>query len=185
MARRLKRRRSPVAWIALFIFCALIAARVYQDSNRPVPVESLHRDVYRVRRVIDGDTLVLSTGSRIRLIGVDTPELSANSQDEVRLARAATEYTRQFVGDGEVRLEFDRERLDHYGRFLAYVYVGDRLLNEELIRQGHGRALLDFNYSERFKRRFRKAEDEAKQSGIGIWAKSFAVPAPLTPDHCF
>ncbi len=171
MFRRLKRRRSPVAWIVLLVLVALIAARAYRNANHPVAVESLRPGIFRVRRVIDGDTLVLSNGSRIRLIGVDTPELNANSQDEVRLARAATEFTRQFVRDGEVRLEFDRERLDRYGRFLAFVYVGDRMLNEELIRQGYGRALLYFNYSERFKRRFRAAEDEAKQSMAGIWAE--------------
>jgi micrococcal nuclease len=183
MVRRLKRRRSLAAWIVPCIPLALVAARVSQDFNRPIPVESLNRDVYRVRRVVDGDTLVLTNDSRIRLIGVDTPELNSRSEATVRLARAATEYARQFVRGGEVRLEFDRERLDHYGRFLAYVYVGDQMLNEELIRQGHGRAMLYFNYAERFKRRFRHAENEAKQAKAGIWAASLPGAPALATDH--
>jgi micrococcal nuclease len=69
-----------------------------------------------------------------------------------------------------VRLRFDRERIDPYGRFLAYVYVDDRLLNEALIREGLARASLRFNYAERFKRIFRNAEAEAQTAARGIWS---------------
>ena len=71
---------------------------------------------------------------------------------------------------GRVRLEYDRERVDHYGRTLAYVYVGDEMLNEELIRQGLAEAKTRYNYSYLMKERFRQAEKEAKAAGRGKWS---------------
>ena len=69
-----------------------------------------------------------------------------------------------------MRLQFDKERLDRYDRFLAYVFVGDRMLNEELARAGLARVELKFHYSSTMKNRFRKAEDEARTARRGIWS---------------
>jgi micrococcal nuclease len=86
--------------------------------------------------------------------------------------REASDFTSQliFQQGGIVRLQFDRERMDHYGRFLAYVWVGDKLLNEELIRHGLGKALTGYPYSESMKRRFRRAEEDARGARRGIWS---------------
>ena len=70
-----------------------------------------------------------------------------------------------------MRLSFDRERVDHYGRFLAYVWVGDEMLNEALLRAGLARYEPQFRYSESIKRRFRQAEQDAKREGLGIWSR--------------
>jgi micrococcal nuclease len=71
-----------------------------------------------------------------------------------------------------VRLEFDKERYDKYGRVLAYVYLGDWFLNEELIRAGMGEAKTNYPYSESMKRRFRAAQREAKRRRLGLWSIS-------------
>ena len=79
-----------------------------------------------------------------------------------------------------MRLQFDKERADKYGRFLAYVWYVDEesgeelLLNEQLLRAGLGRALLNHPYSETMKRRFRAAQQEARQARRGIWSDELA-----------
>ncbi len=132
--------------------------------------------MHRVRRVVDGDTLLLESGARVRLIGADTPETVKPNHPVEPYGPEATEFTKQLIGstDGEVRLQTDREQKDRFGRFLAYVFVDDQMLNEELIRQGLATARTEFNYSSSMKRRFRQAEEEARLAGRGIWSS----PAP-------
>lgn len=173
MSRRFRpSRRAPSLLIGLL--CLLVLVRWWQDRSRPPAPEVLAEGRCRVARVIDGDTLLLADGARLRLIGIDTPELAFEDRPAEPLAAEATAFTRRFLARGEVILRFDRERLDRYGRFLAYVWVEDKLLNEELVRAGLARARLGFHYSESMKRRFRKAEDEARRERKGVWqAPSF------------
>jgi micrococcal nuclease len=124
-----------------------------------------------VRRAVDGDTLLLADGRRLRLIGVDTPETVRPDSPVEEFGPEAHEFTESHVGGRTVRLEFDKEREDKYGRILAYVYVDDWLLNEELIRAGLGRAIFKHPYSESMKRRFRKAQQEARNARRGIWSR--------------
>ncbi len=170
MVRRLKRRRGLRFWLILLVIVALIAGRFLTSLNEPAKPVAIASGVYRVERVIDGDTILLAGGARVRLIGVDTYELDATDERQQFWAREATQFAREFVGHGEVRLRLDRERLDHYGRFLAYVYVDDTMLNEALLRHGLARAVTNFNYSSRFKRIFRRVEDEARNGRRGIWS---------------
>jgi micrococcal nuclease len=120
--------------------------------------------------VVDGDTLLLANLARVRLIGVDAPETVDPNRPPEPFGREAAEFTRQAVEGRVVRLEFDRERTDRYGRFLAYVYVGQSLVNEELVRAGLGRAETRFRYRGDMKRRFLDAEEEARSDARGIWS---------------
>ncbi len=164
-------RRLAVAVVAIAAVAAL--ARLAGRFQKPAPT-SLSEGIYRVERVVDGDTLLLANGARVRLIGADTPETVKPNSPVEPWGPEATEFTERFVSGGEVRLELDRERLDKYGRFLAYVWVEDRMLNEELIRAGLARARTGFSYSEAMKRRFRRAEEEARQARRGIWTDGAA-----------
>jgi micrococcal nuclease len=140
------------------------------SALRPVGrPESLDEASYRVRRAIDGDTLLLANHARVRLIGVDAPETVKPDTPVERWGPEAAEFTRRFVSGGEVRLQFDRERLDRFDRFLAYVWVGDRMLNEELLRAGLARFEKHFRYSQAMKQRFERAEEEARIERRGIW----------------
>ena len=179
MARRTSRRfrrtlrpDSPLGVLVILLLVAVAAWQVWQEQNAPQPPAALAEGVYRVERVIDGDTLVLTNGSRIRLIGADTPETVKENHPVERWGPEATEFTKQFVSSGPIRLQFDREQQDRYGRFLAYVLVDDRMLNEELIRAGLARARTGFYYSSAMKTRFRRAEDEARSTGRAIWSDS-------------
>jgi len=141
---------------------------------------------YIVKRVIDGDTLLLSSGERVRLIGVDTPEVHVSnklyrdaerSRRDIktirRLGRRASAFVRKLVQGKRVRLEYDQANAaighrDRYRRILAYVYLEDgTLLNAEIIRQGYGVAYTRYPF--KYAAEFRRYEREAKEKGLGLW----------------
>jgi micrococcal nuclease len=74
-----------------------------------------------VTRMVDGDTLALNTGERVRLIGVDTPEMKHPKRPVEAFGKEATAFTKPMVEGKCVRLEYDQQRQDKYGRILAYV----------------------------------------------------------------
>jgi micrococcal nuclease len=118
----------------------------------------------------------------IRLIGVNTPETVKPEHPVEPWGPEATAFTRHFLAGGVVRLSFDRERVDRFGRFLAYVWVGDEMLNEALLRAGLARYEPQFRYSESIKRRFRQAEQAAKRESVGIWSgEGNRSPVPIVP----
>lgn len=123
-----------------------------------------------VERVVDGDTLIVEGNVRVRLIGVNAPESVKPEHPVEPWGPEASEFTRNFLASGPVRLSFDRERVDQYGRQLAYVWVGQRLLNEELLRAGLARWEPNYQYQEPMKQRFRKAQKEAQAARRGIWS---------------
>lgn len=136
------------------------------------PPEELAEGEYAVRRVVDGDTLLLANGKRVRLIGVNCPESVKPNTPVEPFGLEASSFTRRAVeqaGD-RVTLNFDRERFDSYERYLAFVWVGEQMLNEELLRAGLARWEPNFSYSSSMKTRFRKAEAEARDARRGIWS---------------
>jgi micrococcal nuclease len=121
-----------------------------------------------VKRIIDGDTIVLDGDERVRLIGVDTPETKHPQKPVQYFGREATAFTRRITEGRGVRLEYDQQRRDRYGRTLAYVFLEDgRLLNAEIIRQGYGFAYTKYPF--RRMEEFRQLEREARQAGRGLW----------------
>lgn len=174
--RRLRRprlpRRGPQGILVLLVIALALLVRWWQEPKEQ-PAESLGEGTYAVARVVDGDTLALANKSRVRLIGVDTPETVKRNHPVEPFGPEASEFTRRFVarGNWSVRLEFDRERKDKYGRFLAYVWVDDQMLNEELVRAGLARVETQYHYAAAMKKRFRAAEAEAKAAKRGIWSR--------------
>jgi micrococcal nuclease len=169
MGRRTSTQRG-LAFSAL-LACLLpalayvVASEGYRTGQRS-PSSPAARSV--VARVVDGDTIVLRGGERVRLIGVDTPEMNDPRPDVRALAVAAAAFVRATAERKAVRLEYDWERRDRYGRTLAYVYLEDgTFLNAEIIRQGYGFAYTRFPF--RHLEEFRKLEREAREAGRGLW----------------
>lgn len=161
--RRKIRLNRRTALLTLLVLAALLAARVYRQQ----PEDSEWR---LVTRVVDGDTLVLDGGERVRLIGVDTPELHAERPAVRRLAQAAKEFSESMAEGRRVRLEYGSQRRDRYGRTLAYVYVEDgRMLNREIVRQGYGYAYTRFPF--RYQEEFRRLQREAREGNRGLWGE--------------
>ncbi|MEX2120178.1 MAG: thermonuclease family protein [Pirellulales bacterium] len=179
MSRRFHPPRRRGA-LVLGVVLALVAARAWQAWRQPAPPENLAEGLHAVRRVVDGDTLLLAGGARVRLLGIDAPESVKPDHAIEPWGKEASDFSRRFVAAGPVRLEFDRERVDRYGRFLAYVWVEDRLLNEELVRAGLARAEPRYRYSSSMKRRFQRAQQEAQAHRRGIWSDATPPPSPST-----
>lgn len=155
---------------AFVVLMLLLKARAV--LNRAEPFDFVDDRPRTVLRVVDGDTLLLADGHRVRLLGVNTPETRHPARPAEPWGVEATEFTRRFVEGRTLSLRFDRERLDRYDRFLAFAYAEGEFLNEELIRAGMSRAETRFPYSEAMKRRFRAAEEEAREAKRGIWSDS-------------
>lgn len=169
-AFRYRRRLPPAFWVGLLIL-GLIALRILRPIG-PIPPPTVDSPgTYRVKRVVDGDTLLLENGARVRLIGVDTPETKHPHKPVEPLGLEAAEFVRRRVEGRLVTLRFDRDRLDRYHRVLAYVYLDGWFLNEALIRAGYSRAVTRFPYSAAMLRRFRLAEEQARQAQRGLWAQ--------------
>jgi micrococcal nuclease len=105
-------------------------------------------------RVIDGDTVWVSGVGKVRLIGVDTPELAYDGvtrkggKGDEPGARRAREFVEGLLLGRRVRLEFDHERFDRYGRTLAYLYTEEgEPVNELLIREGLAKPIFYFSYT--------------------------------------
>jgi micrococcal nuclease len=135
-----------------------------------VPI-AISQNFYLCTRVIDGDTIIVNIDGkeeRVRLIGVDTPETVHPSKPVEYFGKEASEFTKRMVEGKKVRLEFDWQRRDKYGRLLAYIYLEDgTFLNAEIIKQGYGFAYTRFPF--KYLEEFRQYEREARENGRGLW----------------
>lgn len=164
--------RAHWYWIAIALVLVIQWFLVPPPAPPSPGPETLAEGIHAVRRVVDGDTLLLESGARVRLEGIDTPETVREDYPVEPWGPEASQFTKQFIrqAGGRVRLTFGTERLDDYGRFLAFVWHEDRLLNEELVRAGLAEARLQWRYSTAMKRRLRLAQEEAQRERRGIWS---------------
>lgn len=178
MSRRYSRNPFRVYWWVVLL-AVLLLLRVLYRAPDAVADAPLAEGTHRVARVVDGDTLQLTTGERIRLQGIDTPETVRPDYPVEPWGPEASAFTEQFIAraGGQVSLSFSSERLDAYGRYLAFVWHGDEMLNEGLVRAGLARARLGYRYSGTMKRRLADAQEEARAAGAGIWSSAISTSA--------
>jgi len=175
------RARSRLHFLPLVVLAIVVVlARWWWSAGHqpPAPPLLVAEGEHAVVRVVDGDTLLLAGDVRVRLLGVDTPETVKPDYPPEPFGPEASEFTKAFVAAGPVRLTFDRERVDRYGRQLAFVWRGDECLNEQLIAAGLSPAMTKYPYSPTMKDRFRAAEREAKRKKIGIWSTPSELSLP-------
>lgn len=126
------------------------------------------KEFVKVTNVIDGDTVEIEGGYRIRYIGIDTPETVHPSQPVECFGKEASNKNKELVEGKTVRLERDITELDRYGRLLRYVWLGDALVNETLVKEGYATSYTyppDVKYQEKFV----QAEREARENKKGLW----------------
>ena len=134
-----------------------------------------------VTRVIDGDTIEVDLDGEIvdvRLIGIDTPETVDPSKPVGCYGPAASDFTKRMLEGQEVGIEFDVERLDRYGRTLAYVWLGDQLFNEVLVSEGFAQ-VSTYPPNVKYVNVFLKAQREARSAGRGLWGATCNEPEPI------
>jgi micrococcal nuclease len=161
------RRIILVVAIVFVIFVTYRAAGIVRTSPLPKPVEipqvASTSETIRVTRVIDGDTIEVEGGRRVRYIGINTPEKSNCFGD------VATDKNTSLVNGKTVRLVRDISETDTYGRLLRYVYVGDVFVNDTLVRQGFAEAE-PVKPDTLFASQFLQAQNESKQDNRGLWS---------------
>jgi micrococcal nuclease len=138
-----------------------------RDGGRGPPA-----GVVPVERVVDGDTIqvrFLGRDERVRLIGVDTPEVSWYGGQGDCFGERAGLYTRARLSGRTVRLVFDVDRRDRYGRLLAYVYLGSELFNLTLVQRGYAE-VETVPPDTRLARVFEAAAGRARSAGLGLWS---------------
>ncbi|MBN1794623.1 MAG: thermonuclease family protein [Candidatus Omnitrophica bacterium] len=161
---------TGVAFVCIVIRLAHQGPVPAGRSLEPFPDEAV------VVRVIDGDTVILGTNQHVRYLGIDTPEIRKKIRGVWEYApepygEAAKAANVALVEGRRVQLEYDRERLDKYGRILAYVRLEDgTLVNGELVRAGLARVLI-IPPNDRYSGLFYQFEREAREEKKGIWAK--------------
>ncbi|MCM8770577.1 MAG: thermonuclease family protein [Candidatus Omnitrophica bacterium] len=186
MARR-QAKKSKLFLVFLSLLIAGISYAVAQQGEGelrfsfPFGKKYDYNDIL-VRRVVDGDTLVLETGERVRLIGIDTPEMhesnklyrdAQRTKQDIKtiqeLGRQSYLFTKNLVEGKRVRLEFDVEKYDKYKRLLAYVFLADgTFVNAEIVRQGYAN-LLTIPPNVKYSAFFLKLYQEARQNRRGLW----------------
>ena len=171
--------RSAIVGLAAVLAALLSTHKSVEHRQRHVD-GGLHYVAY----VNDGDTVKLDNGERVRLIGIDTPEAHENEkllrdvrhrhlegQVQLAMGKEAARFTKALLAHQKVRLEFDVEERDKYGRLLAYVYLPDgTFVNEKIIRAGYAYPLTippNVRYADEFKQWF----DEARNAKRGLWSQ--------------
>lgn len=155
---------ASIVTIGLLAAATLSSPSVQSLLPKKIITFNPTRATYTVTEVLDGDTIKIDTGEKVRYIGIDAPE-----QNEP-MGLSAKKYNERLVLGKAVRLAFDREKTDQYGRILAYIYVGNMLVNERLLEEGYARV-------ETFKGMrkpsllpgLQKAEQWAKEHHNGMW----------------
>lgn len=153
----------------LFTSCNWI---VSSSTNSNQKTSTTNSNEYRiVKRVVDGDTFVMEDGEKIRLIGINAPEVGHNGEPEMPFGEEAKKYLKEKITGQKVRLEFDVDEKDVHGRTLAYAYLEDgTFINEDLVRNGWARAK---SYPPNTSKQdiLFDAQEEAKKEKRNIWSK--------------
>jgi micrococcal nuclease len=153
-------------------FVVLLVVAVACDGNRQAATGV-------IADVVDGDTVVIVVGGRderVRLIGIDTPEVHVEEGPPECFGREASAFTAELLPPGTaVRLERDVVGRDDYGRLLAYVYISgapgpadDVMVNEAIVRHGFAR-VLTIAPNGVFHERLVAAARAAERDGLGLW----------------
>ncbi|NOZ36610.1 MAG: thermonuclease family protein [Gammaproteobacteria bacterium] len=175
----LHRRYGRTAWyfILLFFSLGIFSARLQANTC----ASPRYDENIRVKRVIDGDTLQLNDGRRLRLIGVNTPERGRNGQLAEPLANRAWHRLQTLASPGRhLKLRWGKEKKDRYGRLLAHVFTLDgRNLSASLLRAGMG-AAIQIPPNLWAYQCYLQAEKNARKQKLGIWGQSYFAPIDVS-----
>lgn len=129
-------------------------------------------NAYKVKRVVDGDTFVINYNGKdekVRLIGVDTPESVKPNSPVEHYGKEASNFTKKLINNQYVKLEFDVQQRDKYGRLLAYVYLKDnRMLNKILLEEGYA-CIMTIPPNVKYADEFLKLQKTARENKKGLW----------------
>lgn len=139
-----------------------------------------NRYLFNVKRVYDGDTLVLENNERVRLLSVNTPEINSRHREAEPGGNEARDWLKNRLKKGQVYLQYDAEKHDRYDRLLAYAWTPDGdFINEELLQQGLAALSLqppNLQYADQLI----AAQQQAIEANKGLWAEPHYQPRKAT-----
>ena len=163
-----------VALVAVALVCDRLGRRPGQGDDR----SRYHDRTFRVARVVDGDTIDIEIPdrgkpfTRIRLWGVDAPEIGRSGRAGDHFGAEATAFAEQTLAGRNVHVVLSPARTrGKYGRLLAYVYLerGGAMFNETLLEEGY--AYADLRFDHHYYNQFKAIEQRARKAGRGLWAE--------------
>ncbi len=172
-----KRQQKKLLGLAIGLIVAGITAYAQSHGllkDAAQTVQQAQPGLYRVTEFVDGDTIAVDMNGKtekVRFIGVDTPETHDPRKAVQCFGLAAADFTKQFIGTQNVRLENDptNTNRDRYDRLLRYVYLpNNTLVNAEIIKQGFGFAYTGFPFTKSDD--FIRFQTEAREGNKGLWA---------------
>lgn len=164
MLKRITRKTM----VSLATVLVVLAVALFDVVLNPSKEGSLSEG-FHVARGVDGDTIELEGGQKVRYIGIDTPETVDPRRPVGCFGKEASTKNKALVEGKNVRLVKDISETDKYGRLLRYVYVGDIFVNEYLVREGYAR-VSSYPPDVRYRDLFREAEADARINKRGLWA---------------
>jgi len=149
------------------------------NSTRVEPATKAYRYKHYVKRVYDGDTIVLENGDRIRLLGINTPEIESRHRQGEDGGVTAKQWLKDKLKQGTVFLEYDVEKKDKYDRFLAHLFLanGDHI-NKDIVQAGLA-TLSIIPPNLRYQNELKEAEAFAEKQELGIWGMPSYQPIPI------
>ena len=184
--KKLTRNTKAMRWLLLALV-VLVAISYYTRGFRPDATTLTYPDdevPALVTSVIDGDTFYVrieesGLNDKVRVIGIDTPELARGGRKTEPYARKARDRARELLKGKIVTLKLDAANKrnaqgphrDKYGRLLAHVILPDgRYFSEVMLEQGLGTAIRHFDYDPALKERFMEIESDARKRDAGMWS---------------
>ena len=141
----------------------------------------------KVTRVIDGDTIEIDGGQRVRYIGIDTPETVDPRTTTQCFGKEATAKNRELVEGKTVQLEKDVSETDKYGRMLRYVYIDRIFVNDYLVRQGYAHSS-SYPPDVKYQQQLQEAQQDAQKSEKGLWSacsnQNMSNTTPYNKEGC-
>lgn len=173
--------RATVFSILILFSLTVTGCKPPADSSKKEK-KTAPAETERVDYVIDGDTLILASREKIRLLGINTPEIKKSHGGlmqgvEQPWGRDGANYLKRLLDGRKVGLEFDGERTGKFGRLLAYVILDGENVNLRLVRLGYAR-FNDYGKKIKYDSEFRQAESRARVRNLGLWEGKGRFKAP-------
>lgn len=171
---KLSKKKIISIFTTIFILSQIILNResINLKSFSPSPTPTLinQGQTVKVTRTIDGDTVEIENGQKVRYIGINSPELHDPRTPVECFAQEAYEENKKLVEGKTIKLEKDVSETDKYKRLLRYVYINDIFINDYLVRQGFAQ-VSTFPPDVKYTTQLLEAEKEARENNRGLWVK--------------
>lgn len=170
-------RRKWKGKSGLTTILAIIAVGVFMYFSLEVETDEGSRAGFipvELVKTIDGDTIkIIYDGKEqnLRYLLIDTPELNHPQQGKQPFSEEATNRNDELLKSGKLEIEFDiGEKVDKYGRLLAYVYIDGESVQQKLVEEGLARVAYIYPPNTKHLDLYKDAEKKAQQAGVGIWS---------------